>query len=1270
MTEPITNVESNSFWQKRLAAVTAPTPMFVDRDTGGKGGTAQARRRLDAHQTSLVERFLHDEDLSLRHLARGAWAVLLCKYGAEDALMFGVASAGTALPFCVAVSLAEDARTILARVKAESEELLRHEATLEALRAYTSIPRDMPLFESLVGTATDTRTDSGHTLTLTVVDGPRLELELVYPLARFDSATAERMLGHYATLLVAMAREPESALRDVDMLSADERRQILFDWNATDVPFPDSSCLHELFERHATETPDAIAVLVDGVGLTYGELNKRANRIAHRLIALGIRPDTAVGICIERTFDMPAGVLGILKAGGAYVPMDPSYPQDRLSFMIEDTDVSVLVTQRSLVPILPESRARILCLDHAAEFADCSSENPRVDGAPEQLAYLIFTSGSTGRPKGVMVDHRGRVSNFHDFNTRFRIGPGDKVLAVSSLSFDMSAYDLLGTFMTGATAVIVRDHDKLEPSRWAELIKSHGVTIWHSVPALLDMLLRYTQSRPDMYPATLRVILLGGDWIPVTLPGRLWDQVPDARVISLGGATEVSMDSTIYEVRSVEQNWKSIPYGAPMANQRAYVLDSSRMPVPIGVPGELYLGGIGVGRGYHNRVELTAEKFLGNPWVEGERIYRTGDLARWREDGNLELLGRVDFQVKIRGHRIELGEIEAALREHPVVQEAVVMARERPSGDKQLVAYILEASDAVDARVREAGYRQVEHWAQVFNSAYGGPGEQTDATFKIVSWDSSYTQAPLPAEDVREWVDQTVARIREEKYSKVLEIGCGTGLLLFRLAAAAERYVGTDISTIGIDHIAQHLEQQGLSRHVSLEMRAAHDFGATEPRSFDAVILNSIVQNFPSGDYLLEALSKAVDAVEDGGFIFVGDVRSRPHEKIFRTSVAVHLADDDATVPNIRSEVAKRIRMEEELVIDPAFFASLQRHFDRVSQVSIRHKRGRRRNEILNYRYDVVLRVGRRSVHEDTIAWRELADGEASLEAMLRASPAQLAVRGMHNARIKPDVCLLQVIDSAPDSATVRDVRAAAAAAAAAEPGVEPEALYALAERLGYTVHVQDGPDASAGELAAIFRRGIAAQMPTVSAPNEEQLLRQYTNEPLRAQVIRNVGTELRNALEARLPSYMVPGAFVVLEAFPLNPNGKINRRALPAPETDRPDLAAEFVAPQGSLESVLASIWSAALEIDRVGRHDRLLELGGSSLLAVQAKARIEDVFGLEVSVQSILTLPFDEFAAEVASRGKAAGLDLRAVADLYQEIAGLSDERVMSELQQRSAQ
>jgi hypothetical protein len=217
---------------------------------------------------------------------------------------------------------------------------------------------------------------------------------------------------------------------------------------------------------------------------------------------------------------------------------------------------------------------------------------------------------------------------------------------------------------------------------------------------------------------------------------------------------------------------------------------------------------------------------------------------------------------------------------------------------------------------------------------------------------------------------------------------------------------------------------------------------------------------------------------------------------------------------------------------------------------------------------------------------------------------------------------------------------------------------------------VQDGPDASAGELAAIFRRGIAAQMPTVSAPNEEQLLRQYTNEPLRAQVIRNVGTELRNALEARLPSYMVPGAFVVLEAFPLNPNGKINRRALPAPETDRPDLAAEFVAPQGSLESVLASIWSAALEIDRVGRHDRLLELGGSSLLAVQAKARIEDVFGLEVSVQSILTLPFDEFAAEVASRGKAAGLDLRAVADLYQEIAGLSDERVMSELQQRSAQ
>jgi amino acid adenylation domain-containing protein len=1270
MIEAISKSEIDAFWRARLGELTAPTPLFVDRRTGAPSGVmAAVRRRLDRHGTDLVAGFRRKHGLALQPLARAAWAMLLCKYGNEGNVVFGVEGLGTVLPFCLAVTLDESGASILRRAKAESDDLARYAAPADALRSYTSIPPDSALFESVVRTASDTGAEQHETLTLTVGEADLLTLELLYPASRFDAATAERMLGHVETLLLSMSQAPDLPLAKLEMLSAEERQRILFAWNATERPFPDTACLHALFERRARDAPDAVAIVVDGAEITYRELNERANRVAHRLIELGVRPDTPVGICIERTQHMPAGVLGILKAGGAYVPMDPSYPADRLAFMTEDTQVPVLVTQRSLVPGLPETQARILCLDEPEELGHCSTDDPDVHVAPTHLAYLIYTSGSTGRPKGVMVDHRGRVSNFHDFNTRFGIGPGDKVLALSSLSFDMSAYDLLGTFMTGATAVIVADRDRLEPARWAELIKRYEITIWHSVPALLDMLLRHTSARPALFPATLRVILLGGDWIPVTLPGRLWEQVPDARVISLGGATEVSMDSTIYEVTAVEQNWKSIPYGAPMANQRAYVLDRCRAPVPIGVPGELYLGGAGVGRGYHNRPELSAEKFLDNPWVPGERIYRTGDLARWREDGNLELLGRVDFQVKIRGHRIELGEIEAALREHPAVQEAVVMARERRSGDKQLVAYILQAADAVDGLVQAAVSQNVEHWSEVFDSAYAEPGVQRDAAFEIASWTSSYTQAPLADEDVREWVEQTVARIREEEYSSVLEIGCGTGLLLFRLAPGAERYVGTDISRRGLTHIERNLSAYGLASKVRLEARAAHDFGAIEPGSFDAVILNSIVQNFPSAQYLLDVLEKAVVSLSDGGSIFIGDVRSRPHEKVFRTSVAVHNADDDAAVQSIRAEVARRMQMEEELVIDPELFASLPQRLGRVSHVSIRHKRGTRRSEMLDYRYDVVLRVGdgAATVSSPASRWVDESDALAAIDAMLANGPQELAVRGIRNARTREHVHLCQVIDSREEPMSVGEAKRAARAAARADPGVDPEALYALAARRGYTVHVRDGPDAAAGELAALFRLGRRADMPSVPVPPKQRSLRDYTNDPLRSHVIRKIGHDLRDALEARLPAYMVPAAFVMLESFPLNPNGKINRRALPAPDTDRPELAHEYAAPQGALESVLATIWSEALDIDRIGRFDGFLGLGGSSLLAVQIKARIQDLLDLEIQVQSILTLPFNEFAADVLARGGAAGIDVRAMAELYDEIARLPEARVISELEKR---
>jgi amino acid adenylation domain-containing protein len=530
----------------------------------------------------------------------------------------------------------------------------------------------------------------------------RLNGHLEYNVDLFDAATVERLLGHYGNLLARAAAGPGSRVTEIPILSEAERRQAVVDWNATAVDFPRDSCLHELFEEHAAARPEGVGLIFGDEPFTYAELNRRANQLAHFLLGLGIRRGDRVGVSLEHAPEVVTSLLAILKAGCAYVPLDPNYPQERLAVMLEGAGVRALLTQERLAGRFAGLGAETILVDRA-DLANERTDNLATGVTPEDLVYVIFTSGSTGRPKGVMLDHRGRVSNFTDFNRRFRIGPGDAVLALSSLSFDMSAYDVLGTLAGGGTIVLPRLSELLEPGLWAGLLSRHKVTVWHSVPAMLEMLVDSLEPRPEAAPAALRLVLLGGDWIPVTLPDRLRNLVRgvggEAVVISLGGATEVSMDSTIFEIGAIDPAWKSIPYGVPMANQLAYVVGPAGEPCPVGVAGELWLGGVGVGCGYFERPELTAEKFVPDPFsaAPGTRLYRTGDLARYSSggpDGVLELLGRMDHQVKVRGFRIELGEIASALRSHPDVGEAVVMAREDRPGAKRIAAYLVPAAGA------------------------------------------------------------------------------------------------------------------------------------------------------------------------------------------------------------------------------------------------------------------------------------------------------------------------------------------------------------------------------------------------------------------------------------------------------------------------------------------------------------------------------------------------------------------------------------------------
>ncbi|WP_158088765.1 non-ribosomal peptide synthetase [Thermoactinospora rubra] len=519
-----------------------------------------------------------------------------------------------------------------------------------------------------------------------------VRVHVQYDTALFDEDTVRRMLDCYRVLLLDALRDPGTPVSRLDLLPPAELDRITREWNDTAAALPYRQCLHHLLERQADERPDATAVVAGGERYSFRDLDRAANRLAHRLAALGVGPGTLVALHLPRTIGYLVAVLGVLKAGGAFVPIDPAYPRSRIEFVLDDADTPVLVTTAELAERLPATRAAVVVLGEDGMAADGDDTRPDSGVTPEDVCYVIYTSGSTGTPKGVVLRHRGVVNNLLDLNTRFGVGPGDSVLALSSTSFDMSVYELLGVPGAGGTVILPDPELARDPAHWAELIDEHGVTVWNSAPALLDLLLDHAEQSIDTSVATLRLALLGGDWVPVRAPDRLRALAPGLRFVNLGGATEASIHSIVYEVGEVDPAWTALPYGRPMANQEAYILDDNRQVLPVGVPGELYLGGVGVGKGYFGRPDLTAEKFV--TW-RNKIIYRTGDLARWRPDGVIELIGRRDFMLKVNGLRVEAGEVETALRAHPDVADAVVMARTDAAGDRQLAAYLL-AETAVD----------------------------------------------------------------------------------------------------------------------------------------------------------------------------------------------------------------------------------------------------------------------------------------------------------------------------------------------------------------------------------------------------------------------------------------------------------------------------------------------------------------------------------------------------------------------------------------------
>ena len=515
----------------------------------------------------------------------------------------------------------------------------------------------------------------------------------------FPPGMVDDMFAAFVRRVQALC-ESDDAWRNVDAEALLSPRQLELQSavNATDWEVPDV-LLHHLFEKQADASPDAVAVVSGQTRLTYAELEARANSVAAWLRADGARPNQLVGVMMHKGWEQVVAVLAILKAGAAYLPIDPALPAERRAFLLDQCEQGrVLTTERLRDALPPRSQEHCFEVDRDAGFRERNERLAPVQ-TPTDLAYVIFTSGSTGVPKGVMIEHHAAANTILDLNDQFGIGPDDAVLALSSLSFDLSVYDVFGMLAAGARVVILEGDAPADPEVWLQAVVEHQVTIWNSVPAFMDMLA--THAGPGRRIGALRLIMLSGDWIPVHLPAAIRKAAPTTKIMSLGGATEASIWSIAYPVEHVSPEWTSIPYGMPLRNQRVYVLDAALRPRPFLVPGEIFLAGKGVARGYWNDPKLSAERFITHP-TTGEKLYKTGDMGRLMPDGNVEILGRMDFQVKVQGYRIELGEIEHALLAHPDVTAAVVVAVGKRDGARRLVAYVVLATREREAQLDDA----------------------------------------------------------------------------------------------------------------------------------------------------------------------------------------------------------------------------------------------------------------------------------------------------------------------------------------------------------------------------------------------------------------------------------------------------------------------------------------------------------------------------------------------------------------------------------------
>lgn len=1021
----------------------------------------------------------------------------------------------------------------------------------------------------------------------------------------FSEGLLDDMFAAYYNFLENLANQEELWQAKTRQLLPPAQVKQLAAINETDTLVAETALLHTLFFDRVALHPQQAAVVTSSRTLTYQELCDRANNLAHQLRQQGIRPNQLVAIVMEKGWEQAVATLAILASGAAYVPIDPGLPSERRQHLLEEAQVQCILTQSWLNTSLEWSEnIRHLCID-TVEPPSSSTPLESIQ-QPSDLAYVIYTSGSTGKPKGVMIDHRGAVNTILDINQRFNVQPQDRVFALSSLSFDLSVYDIFGTLAAGGTIVIPDADATKDPAHWAQLMLQHQVTIWNSVPALMQMLVEYAANRSELLPQSLRLAMLSGDWLPLSLPDQIRTLFKDVQVISLGGATEASIWSILYPIEQVDPTWKSIPYGRPMRHQHFYVLNEVLEPCPVWVTGQLYIGGIGLAKGYWRNPEKTNASFIIHPRTQ-ERLYKTGDLGRYLPDGNIEFIGREDFQVKVNGHRIELGEIEATLQQHPSVKEVIVTAVGESRENKQLIAYVVPTPEEISTRlVTESGDASPSQrlWESLIQAGYHqAQNDFWELDFPTFSELWKYQDYLYIISVCRALRNLGVYNFPEEKYDiDDLMSRC-------QIAPRYRKWLKRSLKELIKEGF---LRQKGrlFESIIELPTVVAQELSAeTQVKlSKTSGLTKKWIDLLPvePAENLANIITETIHSAE----IYASEDTVDAYEIIFADCNAIAQEMIKAVVQAL--EPGKQLRI---LEIGGGYGTTASQIlpllppkqttyvFTDISNFFLK----KAKDNFADYpfvNYDILNieqhpdEQGYGSQTFDIVIATTVLHNTRSIEETLRHIRSLLAPNGLLLAIEKTQfhrafdlsMGLQQGFDRFEDEPLRSE-----------HPVLSKEQWHRTLSNVGFVDSVFMNQPGSVADFIG-FDVLIARNPFTVKQFNSNKV---------------------RDFLQKKLPEYMVPAAYVVLDAMPLTPNGKVDRKILPVPKDIFSPSKAGYVMPQTEVEQLLATVWQEVLQIKKIGIHNNFFELGGDSLLATQVISKVRQRFQIELPIKSIFETP-----------------------------------------------